>query len=190
MSIGCSIYFTTVSNSWVGTPEFLRELAAWLEVDKFDSLYVYRQAPTGSESRPHPELESEKLLDLREVPVEAAISSQNTDLGHTTVMRFGITRAMDAMFRDVTATLPESLSEGFVPTEARIYNGPWKHYDYNSGEQRSESGCCFILSNNLGYPVELDAYLEAFLKVPSVAGLKRRLEELSGQPWYALIDLT
>ena len=190
MSIGCSIYFTPADSSWVGTPEFVHGIASFLGVDTFDSLRVYREAPSTSESRPHPEQEAEKLLERQAVPVEAAIELQYTDRHYTNVLSFSTTPVMEAMARDVTTTLPPTLSEGFAPTQGNLYNGPWKHYDYNSGAKVSDSGCCLILSNNLGYPVELDAYLAAFVEVPSVVRLRQRLEELSGQQWRALIDLT
>ena len=190
MSIGCSIYFTPMDSAWVGTPAFIGGLASWLGLETFDTVHVYRHAPSTSESKPHPEQDSEKLLELHTVPVAAAIEMPTPDEHSTTVMSFGDNGVIEKMFQDVTATLPESLSEGFAPIVGDIYNGPWKHYDYNSGEQRSDSSCCVILSNNLGYPVELEAYLAAFLKVPSVVRLQQRLEELSGQSWHALIDLT
>ena len=105
-------------------------------------------------------------------------------------MDFGSTPIIDSLAAEIAATLPEALSEGWTPIEGSLYNGPWKHYDFNSGELKIDSGCCLILGNNLGYPVDLDAYLAAFLKVPSVVRLQQRLEELAGQPWHALIDLT
>ena len=190
MSTGCSIYFTPESGDYLGTPEFIRGLAAHLGLEAFDSLRIYHEAPTRSESRPHPEQEADKLLEVSGPSVEEAIAMQRADIGHTTIMSFGTTGGMKAMFEDITATLPGSLSEGFAPTVGDLYNGPWKHYDYNSGEQKTDSECCLILSNNLGYPVDLDAYLEAFLKVPSVIALRTRLEELSGHSWRVLIDLT
>ncbi len=189
MSTGCSIYFTPVSGDYIGTPEFIRGVAAHLGLETFETLRIYREAPAVSESKPRPKQEAEKLHEVGGPSVEDAISMQRADDGHTTVMSFGTTGGMKAMFDEVMATLPESLSEGFAPVVGDFYNGPWKHYDYNSGEEKSDSECCLILSNNRGFPVELDAYLQAFLQVPSVSALHHCLEELSGHSWRALIDL-
>ncbi len=189
MSTGCSIYFTPVGGNYIGTSEFIRGLAAHLGLETFETLRIYREAPAVSESRPHPEQDAEKLREVSGPSVEDAISMQRADDGHTTIMSFGTTGGMKAMFADITATLPESLSEGFAPMVGDLYNGPWKHHDYASGAELSDSECCLILSNNQGYPVELDAYLQAFLQVPSVVALRTRLEELSGHHWQALIDL-
>lgn len=189
MSTGCSIYFTPLNTSWIGTPEFIRGLASALRLEDFESVSVYRDAPTKSESR-HLEMDTEKLVDMRAVSIDAALKLPRPAERATTVLSFGTTPVLEALSRDVAATLPETLSEGFVPIIADLYNGPWKHYDYHSGEERSDSSCCFIVSNNNTFPVELDAYLEAFLKVPSVVRLHNRIEELSGQKWRALIDLS
>ena len=189
MSTGCSIYFTPENGTYLGTPEFIRGIAAHLGLKTFETLRIYRDAPAMSESRPHPEQDAEKLLEVSGPSLEDAIAMQRADSGHTTIMSFGTTGGMKVMFDEVTATLPESLSEGFAPVVGDLYNGPWKHYDYNSGEEKSDSECCLILSNNRGFPVELDAYLQAFLQVPSVVALHRCLEKLSGHSWRALIDL-
>ena len=63
MSIGCSIYFTPTDSSWMATPDFIRGITSFLGLDTFDSVRVYREAPSTSESKPHPELESEKVLE-------------------------------------------------------------------------------------------------------------------------------
>ena len=191
MSTGCSIYFTPASGTYLGTPEFVRGLTAWLGLETFKTVHVYgeHRAPTGSESKPHHLEDAAQLLERHAVSVEEAIALQNAAPRCTTVMSFDMTPTLAAMARDIKDTLPVALSEGFAPTVGDLYNGPWKHYDYHTGAELTDSACCLILSNNAGYPVELDAYLEAFLQVPSVVRLKQRLEELSGHEWRTLIDL-
>ena len=192
MSTGCSIYFTPTTGTYTGTPDFIHGMASWLGLETFQTVHVYdaHGAPTASESRIHHREDATQLLEQQGVSVTEAIALQAIAPNCTTVMRFETAPALARMARDIKDTLPDSLSEGFTPTVGDLYNGPWKHYDYNTGEELTDSACCLILSNNQGYPVELDAYLEAFLQVPSVAQLKQRLEELSGHEWKALIDFT
>ena len=85
--------------------------------------------------------------------------------------------------------VPEDISEGWVPIYAVVHRGPWEVYD-QGGDQVDGGNCCVELGNRLGYPEETAEYLAAFLQVPAVVKFQRCLEELSSQPWSALMELT
>ncbi len=188
MSIGCSIYFTPVDRSWIGTPDFVRRIAALFGATAFESLHLWQIVP---DSTGDPWDDQILLLELPNPLVEEAVSKMRGDRDFATILTFA--SADDGLLMTMTdaalAAMPAKLSEDFVPLDVSVHLGRWEVYD-QGGDFRDAGLCCVELGNSLGYPIETQRYLQCFLAVPEVARFQTRLEELSAQPWEALIELT
>ena len=190
MSIGASIYFTPVDRSWISTPEFIQGVAYLFGVNHFESLSVWHtiNAPADADLA-WGECEKE-LLKVRNPSVEVALSAHCTEADCTTIMYLPGTETLTMpMGEAILATLPEELSEGWIPLDALVRSGQWEVYD-QGGDRVDGGNCCIELGSSLGYPVEIEQYLEAFLKVSIVMDFQKRLETLSSQPWTAIMELT
>ena len=186
---GFQITLYPKDRSWIATPNFIRGLAVLVGANKLESLRAYREAvaPAGADSSRYEDTET--ILDRQNVSVEEAVALQRTEVGCCTCLEFGEAPAFAETMDAVRIALPEELSAGWYPLEISFCNGEQVHYRFNDGERLDHSGCHFTLSNYLGYPIKMADYLKALLEVDAVKRFLRRLEELSGHPWLALIDL-
>ena len=186
---GFHIILYPEDRSWIATPDFIRGLATLLGADKLESLQVYRSTIIPAEADFHEEEVSETILDWRNVSVEAAIEYQRTEAGFYTCLQFEDAPGFNAAMTAADAVLPSDLSEGCIPLEVSFCNGEYVHYRSNDYERLDHSACHVTLSNYLGYPVELDKYLEAFLATDAIKSFLRVLADISSQGWLALINL-
>lgn len=163
--------------------DFIREVATSLGTTGVKSLSVYcGQAAL-------PDEDSKQVLCLDGLTLGDAISRQRTDAGYTNHLSFDTPTLLDTIREDILASIPESLSEGAYPLEVSLTNGSWAHHDYNEGEILATGGCNLQFVNRLGYPLDLEEYLAAFMSLESVQSFVRHLEERSSHCWLALIDL-
>lgn len=186
---GFHIILYPEDRSWIAMPDFIRGLAGLLGADKLESLRIYRETAASLNAELSGHEGTQKILERQNVSVEEGIALQRTGTGYCTHLKFDEAAAFADMMDAVGIALPEELSEGWTPLEVSFCNGEQVHYCSNDGERLDRSGCHLTLSNYLGYPVEMDDYLEAFLEVDAFQRFRQRLEELSSCSWIALIDL-
>lgn len=199
MSSYTSIYFTPADRAWLAPPSFIRSVAELLQVACFDHFTIYREISghrflsllrTWLRSQTLDDDERfEETMKMENLPLDHGLSLLRADSSHWTHMMFPYGEFMKGLAAELTASVPETLSRGFLPWDASFYSGHWEIHSCDTAERMDGGSCALTLSGN-GCPTNLSFYVDSFLAVEGVRKLHQQLELLSGQPWRAIVNLT
>lgn len=189
MGLNTTIFAAPDDRDWVASAEFIRKLASLFRVSSFQALWVSQETiPLGD-----PELLDEdrydRILELSNVTIDEGLQQHRAGYGFQTWIMFppeGLLGDLNAEIRD---RIPSSLSDGFVPIDAAIYNGRWSIVSYDEGTI-TQAGSFAVTLSGYGCPTSWDQYLEQFMAVEGVRKLKSELEAITGQPFSFMMELT
>ena len=174
--------FVPVDREWTPTVKFVRELMAYLELDKTDlwccSQPDYWDSP-----------EDEPFLELADLPIEDALAQWQSSKALVTFFFMAESawgfRVYDALSEDPRVDAPE----GFAPWDVSIAIGPRSIPDYDQLETQAEFNFS-VSAGGDGLPEDPDDYLEIAHENEDISSLLRYLADRSGIQWDLLMALS
>ena len=192
MGVDTTIIFAPVDKSWVGTPDFIRAVAAMFRINTFKNFRIHCEvaASPGVELAWHER--SKTLLDAHDIPLETAILRQRTDPGHSTYMSLEGSPFDDELLAEMSNHYDDLWFDGLgIYHGFNFTNGAWEAYENDDEDgQPGGSGMCKLDLWVDGSPAGgAEEFLEGFLALKTVARLRDELERLSARPWLVLVHV-
>jgi len=189
MGLYTSIIFAPDDRLWTGPPTFIREIAALLEVDRFDHHSVYRRQPFWKLPFLDVNNRDIQVSAMHGIEIESGIAEQRVGSRYWTHFMFPYGDFMKRLSSSITARIPEEIFGRYCPWDSSINNGHWEAFNYDTGKRDGHGRFSLVMSAD-ECPPDLGRYLEHFTSCPEIQNFIRTLSTLTGKSWTTSINLT